>query len=75
VAKEYAEDLEVLTSEDRVALAATISDLTSDTARTPLAASRFKRFMDRIGKPAAQAMTQIVVSIITDEAKRQIGLK
>jgi hypothetical protein len=31
--------------------------------------------MDKIGAPAAQGFMQIAVSVLTEEAKRQLGLK
>lgn len=73
-AREYADELE-LSAEDTQKLKDTFNDLTVDSARTPLAASRFQRFMGSVGKPAAAALTQILVSVLTEEAKKQIGLK
>jgi hypothetical protein len=74
-AREYTDELEQLTSDDREKLKGTFSDLTTDTARTPLAATRSQRFMKSAGPEAAKAMTQILVSVLTEEVKKQLGLK
>ncbi len=52
-AKEYTDDLDQLSPEEKDALKSTFADLTSDTARTPLAASRFKKFANKIGPVAS----------------------
>jgi hypothetical protein len=74
-AKQYANELDILSAEEKGQLAESIADLTSDTPRTPLAANRVRGFFEKIGKPAAQGLMQIAVSIITEEAKKQLGLK
>ena len=56
-------------------LKSSIDELTSDTARTPLAASRFRKFMAKVTPEAGKALLQIVVSVATEEAKKKlIGL-
>ena len=60
-AKEYTDDLDQLSAEEKTTLKGTLDDLTSDTARTPLAASRFKKFVSKIG-PARLPGTPLKVS-------------
>jgi hypothetical protein len=74
-AREYADDLDQLSLADRAKLKETFTDLTADSPKTVLAVTRFQKFMNAVGKPAATAMTQILVSVFTDEAKKQLGLK
>jgi hypothetical protein len=71
---EFADELNVLDAQDKSDLKAAVPDLTSDTARTPLAVSRLQRLFTKIGKPAARTLTQILVTVLTDEAKKQLGL-
>jgi hypothetical protein len=69
-AKEYTDDLDQLSAEEKTALKATFDDLTSDTARTPLAANRFKNFVTKLGPVAGDALAKIIVNVATEAAKR-----
>lgn len=73
-ANQFADELGELSLEERDNLKATVSDLIVDSARTPLAASRAQKILAKIGGPAAQAFTQILISVLTGEAKKQFGL-
>jgi hypothetical protein len=55
-------------------LKATFDDLTSDTARTPLAANRFKKFVSKIGPVAGDVLTKIIVDFATEAVKKYMGL-
>ena len=68
-AKDYTDDLDQLNAEEKITLKATFDDLTSDTARTPVAANRFKKFMKKLGPAAADALTKIMVNVATEAAK------
>ncbi len=73
-AKDYTDDLVELTPEEKVALKETFDDMTSDTVRTPVAASRFRKFMSKIGPVAAGVLQKIVETVATEAAKKSIGL-
>jgi hypothetical protein len=73
-AKEFAEELDQLTVEEKATLKTTVDDLTTDTARTPLAASRFKNFLTKIGPHAGAVLQKIVETVATEAAKKSIGL-
>ncbi len=73
-AKEYTDDLDQLSLEEKDALKSTFADLTSDTARTPLAASRFKKVTNKIGPVASSILQKIIETVLTDAAKKSIGL-
>lgn len=73
-AREYADELDQLSSEEKIALKATFDELTTNTARTPLAATHFKKFMDKVGSPAAEILKKIVETVLTEAAKKTIGL-
>jgi hypothetical protein len=73
-AKEYTDELDELSPEDKSLLKQSFVDLTVDTSRTPLAASRFKRMMEKAGPVAGQVLSKIVVDFATEAAKKLTGL-
>jgi hypothetical protein len=72
-AREYADELE-LSAEDKASLKATFNDLSADTPRTELAATRFKKFVRKIGPTAGDVLKNIAVNFATEAAKRWMGL-
>jgi hypothetical protein len=72
-AKEYTDDLDQLSPEEKAVLKGTFDDLTSDTDRTPLAASRFKKFMGKIGPATGDVLQKILETVATEAAKRIMG--
>jgi hypothetical protein len=72
-AKEYADELDQLSPEEKTVLKGTFDDLTGDTARTPLAASRFKKLMIKVGPVAGGALQKIVETLASEAAKRMMG--
>lgn len=73
-AKEYTDELDELSTEEKTTLKAVFNDLTVDTPRTELAASRFKKFIRKIGPAAGDALTKIMVNVATEAAKRGMGI-
>ena len=73
-AREYADDLDQLSSEEKAKLKATFDDLTIDTIRTPLAANRFKKFMTKVGPAAGGVLQKILEAVATEAAKKSMGL-
>lgn len=73
-AKEYTDELEELSAEDRASLKSTLDDLTADTPRTELAIHRLKKFMQKIGPAAGDALTKIMVNVATEAAKKGMGM-
>jgi hypothetical protein len=73
-AKEYADELDQLSPEEKTALKGTFDDLTSDTAKTPLAASRFKRFMSKVGPASEGVFKKFLETVATEAAKKMMGL-
>jgi hypothetical protein len=69
-ANEYTDQLEELSTEDKTVLKATFNDLTADTPRTELAATRFKKLVRKIGPAAGDVLTKIIVNVATEAAKR-----
>ena len=73
-AKEYTDNLDQLSAEEKRTLKRTFDDLTSDTARTLPAANRFKQFVAKIGPVAGDTLKQILVSVVSETARKSMGL-
>lgn len=73
-AKEYADELDALSAEEKGTLKTTLDDLTIDGPRTELAAHRFKKFMQKIGPAAGDVLTKIIVNVATEAAKKGMGI-
>ena len=69
-ANEFTDDLEELSPEEKVALRDTFPDLTIDTARTPVAVSRFKKLMIKAGPLASAALRKIIDIALAETARR-----
>lgn len=70
-AKELAQELE-LPAEDQEVLAKSIEDIVSDTPRTALGATRFKKIMAKVGKEGAAGFRTILTSVVSEAAKKII---
>jgi hypothetical protein len=73
-AMEYTDELDELSTEDKAALKATLNDLTADTPRTELAATRFKKFVRKVAPAAGETLTKIMVNVFTEAAKKMMGI-
>ena len=73
-AKELAQEMEGLTAEERDLLTKSLDDLIRDTSHTPVAATRFKKLMAKVGGGAGKALYDVVVDIASETAKKAMGL-
>ena len=73
-AKKLAQEMEGLTVEQRGLLARSLDDLVRDTPQTPVAATRFKQPMAKVGSAAAKGLRDIVVDIASETAKKTLGM-
>jgi hypothetical protein len=73
-AKEYTDELDELSPEEKTVLKGTFDELTTDTAWTPLAANRFKKLMGKIGPVAGSVLQKIIETVATEAAKKSMGL-
>jgi hypothetical protein len=51
-----------------------LADITFETARTPLAASRYKRIVAKRTPVAGQTLQKIILDLITGEAKKYLSI-
>jgi hypothetical protein len=71
-AKELANELEHLKPQEREALKRTIDDLLTETPRTQLAVTRFKRLMVKAGPDAGIALREMLVNVLSEAVRRAI---
>ena len=67
-AREYTDELEELSAEDRTTLKATFTDLTVDSPKTEIAASRFKRILRKLAPDVAETIRKTIVEIASETA-------
>jgi hypothetical protein len=71
-ARELIADADALTEEERKQLSASLDDLVRDSARTQVAAGRFKRLAAKAGVEIASGLKSILISVATETAKQAI---
>lgn len=67
-AREYTDELEELSTQDKTDLKATFADLTVDSLKTEIAASRFKRILRKLAPDVAEAIRKTIVEIASETA-------
>lgn len=70
-ARELADELE-LSNEDKTLLKQSLDDIVTDSPKTTVASTRFKRLLTKAGQGAAECMKQVLYSVATEAAKKQI---
>jgi hypothetical protein len=69
-ARELSMELLSLEPDERVAMIKSLPDLVSESARTVVAATRFKRLMNKAGAEVGAAFRKILVGAVTEGAKK-----
>ena len=72
VAKELANEMEGINSEEKKILADNIDDLIRESPRTELASTRFRKIMIKVGDVASKGFQDILIGIISETAKKII---
>ncbi len=72
--KELAEVVEQLSSEEKEQLSNSIDDIIADTPRTPLAVFILKKIKKKLPKETWSIMREIIVRVVTETVKQQLGL-
>ncbi|MCI0423334.1 MAG: DUF2321 domain-containing protein, partial [Acidobacteria bacterium] len=68
-AKELAEEIEGLTPEERDLLTKSLDDLIRDTSDTPVAATRFKKLIAKVGGGTGKAFYDLAINIMSEAAR------
>jgi hypothetical protein len=71
---ELAQEADMLTPEEQALLSRSFDDLLRAGVSTEVAAVRVKRFLPRVGTELGGAMKSILINVVTDAVKRQLGL-
>lgn len=69
-ARDLANELEDLSSEEQETLKRSLDSLVRDLPATELAATRFKRIMAKVGAESYAAMKSILVNVLSEAAKK-----
>ncbi len=72
-ARDLADSLQ-LSDQEKKALKKSIVDVVENTPQATVAASRFKQLVTKGGQWAADGFREILVGVISDVAKKQMGL-
>ena len=70
VTKEYADEIEALSREEKELLKKSIDELIRDTPGTQLAASRFKRLASKGGAAALEGLKTLMLDVVTEGVKK-----
>ena len=71
-AHELAKEIDNISDEDRVVLQKSIDELVKDTPSTPVAATRFKKIMVKVGQTTAGMFREILVDVLSEAAKKAL---
>ena len=71
-AAELADTLDDLSKEEQADLQRAIPDLVRDTAKTPVAETRFKRLMMKVSKDSYEGMKTILINVVTEAVRRRV---
>ncbi len=71
-AQELADELELLSAEERQQLKNSFPDLMKDTPKTVLAEIRFKKLMKKAGSEAYNGMKSILIDVVSETVKKSI---
>ena len=71
-ARDLSDEMNDLSNEEREILKKSLDDIIRDTPETTVAATRFKKIISKVGKPAAGAIRDILVDIASEAAKKVI---
>jgi hypothetical protein len=66
IAREYTDELEELSTEDKKVLKGTFDDLIVYTPRTEVAVTRFKRVLKKAGSGAGEVLTKVFVDLASE---------
>ena len=73
-ARDLTQELEGLDDADKKALQGTFDDLVKDTPQTQVAARKFKKLLSTVGKEGGTALREVLVSVLSETAKKALGL-
>jgi len=71
-AHELAQEIENISDEDRIILQQSIDELVKDTPLSPLAITRFKKIMLKVGQTTAEVFREILIDVLSEAAKKEL---
>ena len=71
-AREFADELDVLTQEEKEQLKNSFPDLVKNTPKTTVAETRFKKLMKKAGSEAYDGMKSILINVVSEAVKKSM---
>lgn len=71
-AEELADELDCLSDDERASLKKSLGDLVRDSPQTPVAETRFKRIMKKVGKEGAEGMRAILTDLVSETVRKTL---
>jgi hypothetical protein len=71
-ARDLLAEVDLLTGEELASLSDSLNDLVRDTPGTPVAVSRFKKFLPKAGREVADAFRSLIVDIASEAVKKSL---
>ena len=71
-AKDLADELDDLTSDQRESLKKSLDDLVRETPSTPVAETRFKKIMQKAGRDGYESMRSLLKDIVSEAVRKTI---
>ncbi len=69
---EYTDELDELSNEDKIILKGTFADLTVDSPKTEVAASRFKTILRKVAPDVAETIRKSIVEYLSETTSKLI---
>jgi hypothetical protein len=73
-ANELVDELDALSEDEKEQLKQSIADVVENKPNAPVAANRFKRLTAKAGAGAASMFKEILVNVLSEVAKKQVGM-
>ena len=71
-AEDLADELDDLTNDDRESLKKSLPDLVRETPNTPVAETRFKKIMQKVGKEGCESMRSLLTDIVSEVVRKAL---
>jgi hypothetical protein len=71
-AKDLTDEFDELDEDDRAKLKASLDDLVTESPKTELAGTRFKKIAGKLGKESALAIKSVITDILSETAKKML---
>ena len=68
-AEELADEMDVLTDQEKETLKASVHDLVRETPKSQVAKTRFKKIMRKVGREGSEAMRSVLTTLVSESVR------